>query len=177
MSSRAAKLVSLCNEDSSNTWYTNPGDTGNDGDHDEVSTYIIHAPMFEIRWQSADKLQAAISGQNLDDPHRVLSTGAILAIGVGVPSALLLLSIALYLIRRRMQRSRDSAQITFRAGRQSTLPEVCNAPADDVKPLEKKNNELGRAELEPSEQAAFALIEPSPLYEAEDTSLTDKKRA
>lgn len=140
--------------------------------------------MYEIRWKSSDRLRSkskppktSTSGARKEKSHthHHLSAGKIAAISVCVPLACLaIIGLAALLFRRRMRHSRESAQVTFTAARQSTLPEVYDAPTEETK-LPERSEELGSPVLEPEQPTSFALIEASPLYEAEDTSPTGKK--
>lgn len=137
--------------------------------------FTLRAPMPEIRWRSSDRQSSETQRGNVSGGRggeryqsaKPLSTGATAAIGVCVPLAIFALTgIATFFFRRRMKRSRQSAQVELAAAQQSTLPEVYNVQ-DSANHVEKTGPLLSPC----SEMESFAVpIEAAPRYEAEDTS-------
>lgn len=137
--------------------------------------FTLSAPMHEIRWRSSDKgvdktKHVGTSSEYIGHRHHAtghLSSGSIAAISVCVTLAMLaLIVIAVLLFRRRMQRSRMSAQMELVAVQQSALPEVYT-DADKAKQL----GDIGPLQSVQSPSSFQELPkEAAPRYEAEDTS-------
>ena len=153
--------------------------------------YTVLASMIDIRWQSNDRPVTGSAAP--EDPKKQtanshpqnsssLSTGTKAAIGVVVPITVLMILFGMaFFFRRRMKRSRESAQQSYNAARASSQPTPCTENED------KPGNEMSMAQLpqfadqvaspeEGKNEVNPELIEASPLYEADDTSPTEKRK-
>lgn len=143
--------------------------------------YTIQAPLYELRWRSFDRTESASSADTTTTKAQPtsnankgtsegrgahgLSTGSIIATAVIIPAAVIMLGILLFYCRRRMKRSRQTAQATFVSGKGADGPELNRNGEGEGLILGGTLNELPVSHEEQLKKVAE--VEAKPLYEVE----------
>lgn len=158
--------ISLCTSTLGWTYWTPPKTA-------EDPTFTIQAPLHELRWKSSDRMAAPETAPSVhsskggedskSESSRNISTETIVAIGIGVPLAIILLAGALFFCRKRARYSREVARASLTTKRQSYLPEVHDSSQAEAKQAEQTPMELGCNGIQPTELPASSPR----IYEAE----------
>ena len=159
-------------------------------------SYTIFAPMIDIRWKSSDrtalptdtltvtpKLATDISKHAASYDSHTLSAGSIAAISVVVPLVTIAALIVVgYFFRRQTRRSRESAQQTYSMNRDISNPISETVTDRSVRPGQDSDSHAQELVSPMVDYKVAGTLrsgtpfEPSPVYEAEDTSANNIHR-